>query len=86
MTRISGAEASAPSMEDLTEMKVECHGHRGTDLPVHEVDRFGTEHTAYDVSVGREYRVYAMSLGEASLAVLIADDTEKPGWYPLSLF
>ncbi|MDA2808682.1 hypothetical protein [Nocardiopsis suaedae] len=67
-------------------MKVECLGDRGSDLPVHEIDRFGTEHTVFDVSVGREYRVYAMSLGEASLEVLIADDTGKPGWYPLSLF
>lgn len=67
-------------------MKIECIGNRGTDLPVQEIDRFGTEHTLFDVSLGREYRVYAMSLGDAFLEVLIADDTGKPGWYPLSLF
>ncbi|WP_017594097.1 hypothetical protein [Nocardiopsis potens] len=67
-------------------MRMECLGNRGTDLPVQDVDHYGTEHTRFDVTVGREYTVYALTMAGPRLDVLIADDTGKPGWYPAPLF
>lgn len=67
-------------------MRMECLGNRGTDLPVQDIDHYGTEHTRFDVTVGREYTVYALTMAGPRLDVLIADDTGRPGWYPAPLF
>jgi hypothetical protein len=65
---------------------VTCTGSKGSDLGQHSRGLHYSHKTHFDLTVGKSYIVYAMSLINASLTVLVADDYDKPAWLPLGLF
>lgn len=62
-------------------------GSTGHDLPVNWMEEAGNgTGDGFNVSAGREYYVYAMSLRSYGLGFLVVDDTGRPGWMPMELF
>ncbi|QOK94357.1 hypothetical protein HF908_23540 (plasmid) [Ralstonia pseudosolanacearum] len=45
-----------------------------------------TPQSSFTVSVGREYRVFAMALWQGVMLLLLADDHHLPNWFPMCLF
>ncbi|MEU1780737.1 hypothetical protein ABZ545_14765 [Streptomyces abikoensis] len=67
-------------------MIVKCVANKGSEIGPYRHGLFYTPETRYDVSVGTSYEVFAMALINGSLAVLVADNYEKPAWLPIQLF
>jgi hypothetical protein len=67
-------------------MIVRCVHKHGEELGIPERRRSFTDKTVFHVTVGVEYRVFAMSIWETELNILICDDTRKPNWWPIGLF
>jgi|HubBroStandDraft_4_1064222.scaffolds.fasta_scaffold93935_2 hypothetical protein len=63
-----------------------CIHNQGAELGAPERRRSFTDETVFHVTLGSEYQVFAMSIWETSLHVLIRDDTGKPNWWPIGLF
>lgn len=45
-----------------------------------------TVDSAFTVSVGKEYDIFAMALWQGTLLMLVADDHHLPNWFPAELF
>lgn len=67
-------------------MIARCVHNNGAELGVQERRRSFTDETVFHVTLGSEYRVFAMGIWETELNVLICDDTGKPNWWPIGLF
>lgn len=67
-------------------MIARCVHNNGTELGTPERRRSFTDETVFHVTLGSEYRVFAMSIWETELNVLVRDDTGKPNWWPIGLF
>lgn len=68
-------------------MIVRCVRNQGESPPATEYrGLYYTESTTFDVKPGRDYVVHAMALFNYGLIVLLADETERPNWYPIELF
>ena len=65
-------------------MRVRCLGNSGKELKG-PYSIYGTSKTAFSLTVGREYRVYAMMISEC-LSYLVLEDHGQPGWSPAILF
>lgn len=67
-------------------MIVRCRANKGHSLPSDYRGLYFTEHTRFDVTPDRSYRVYEMALFNSGLTVLVVDDMGQPNWYPMEFF
>jgi hypothetical protein len=67
-------------------MRVICNSDSGRSLSKGLLALGYTPQSNFAVSIGREYRVYAMSLWQGVIMVLLKDDTRLPNWFPIPLF
>jgi hypothetical protein len=67
-------------------MIARCVHNHGSELPETVHGRFYTDKTVFHLDVDSEYRVFAMSLWETALIVLVCDETGQPNWLPIGLF
>lgn len=67
-------------------MIARCIHNHGSELPEPVHGRFYTNRTDFHLDIGTEYRVFAMSIWETVLIVLVCDETGKPNWLPIGLF
>lgn len=69
-------------------MRVRCIANRGAGLSPRALARPGqTVHSKFNVVPGREYEVYAMSLSDYALSILIVSvENHRPYWIPVDLF
>lgn len=67
-------------------MRVICNSDSGRSLSKGLLALGYTPQSNFTVSIGREYRVYAMSLWQGVIFVLLKDDTGLPNWFPIPLF
>lgn len=68
-------------------MRVVCVGETGSDLSAGTLEKSGnTKYSKFNVTIGREYTVYAMSLKISGLSLLVVDDTGRPNWRHIELF
>jgi hypothetical protein len=65
---------------------VTCTGNKGSDLGQHSRGLYYTHETHFDLTIGESYVVYAMTLINWSLMLLVADDYDQPAWLPIGLF
>jgi len=63
-----------------------CRHNQGEDLQSSNIGLFFTRDTAFDVRVGKQYRVFGMGVFRNGLVVLVRDETGKPNWLPVDLF
>lgn len=67
-------------------MIARCVHDHGAELGPPERRRTFTDETVFHVTLASRYRVFAMSMWETALHILICDDTGKPNWWPIGLF
>lgn len=67
-------------------MRVTCRFNLGKALPSKYLELGYTEESMFDVSIGKEYPVFAMALWKSVLLLLLSDEHELPNWYPVELF
>src|SRR5437016_3069695 len=68
-------------------MIVKCRVNRGSDLAPYERGLYRTARTRFDeLKVDQVYPVYAMALFNNGLIVLLANEYDRAGWYPIELF
>jgi hypothetical protein len=67
-------------------MLVACVANTGSAAGPPRTGLFYFAHSRFPITIGREYVAHAIGLFDDSLAVLVRDDDDRPGWYPLGLF
>lgn len=69
-------------------MIIVCKANTSNALPKEYFVAFpgDSDQSTYHISIGREYRVFAMALWHSQLMVLLCDDTEYPIWYSVHFF
>lgn len=67
-------------------MRVTCISDSGQSLSDQFLRLGYTVKSAFSVSVGKEYEVFAMSLWSGAILLLLADEHHLPNWFPLELF
>jgi hypothetical protein len=67
-------------------MRVTCICNNGQSLSDQFLRRGYTVKSAFSVSVGKEYEVFAMSLWSGVMLLLLADEHHLPNWFPMELF
>lgn len=67
-------------------MQVICNYNSGQTFPARLLNLGYTTQSAFTVSVGKEYQVFAMALWRGVVLMLLADDSHFPNWFPIDLF
>jgi hypothetical protein len=68
-------------------MKIRCLFNRGKDLPLKLLPIVGFPQTEFDLIIGEEYTVYAISLWKNIQKYLVMPvESSSPTWYPADLF
>lgn len=67
-------------------MHVTCISNSGHSLSDQYLRLGYTVRSAFAVSVGKEYDVFAMSLWCGAILLLLADEHHLPSWFPMELF
>jgi hypothetical protein len=67
-------------------MKVICNANIGSALGKKHFAIGYTPKSVLHLTVGKEYRIFAMQIWRSLLDVLLSDDTGKPQWYPIEIF
>lgn len=67
-------------------MKVICTDNSGSKLSRRYFDVGYSVASKFQLSVDREYYVYAIALWRGVLSYLVIDNNSNPGWYPADLF
>ena len=68
-------------------MRVRCLSNDGRSLSENYKNSDGyTAESNFDVAIGKEYQVFAMSLWSGAILVLLSDENHLPSWFPIELF
>ena len=67
-------------------MRVICNGNTGQSLTSRCLNLGNTRESLFPVSVGKEYYVFAISLWQGVIYLLLTDDYHLPYWFPMCLF
>ena len=67
-------------------MDVICNIDNGSCLQRQVLELGFTEHSKFNITVGRCYSVLAMSMWASHIFIMLADDTKLPNWYPIDIF
>lgn len=67
-------------------MRVLCAANNGRDLSAKHFASGYTSSSEFDLEVGREYVVYAITLWKGLLSYLVVGEGLFPHWYPSELF
>jgi hypothetical protein len=66
-------------------MRVICNANTGKALNAKYL-MGDTVDSIFNVSIGREYAVYAIAVYGGSTLLLLSNDSDLPDWYPVGLF
>jgi hypothetical protein len=68
-------------------MRAKCLFNDGKSLSEKYLNLEGyTSKSSFNVAIGGEYLVFAMSLWHGVILILLADESHLPNWFPLELF
>jgi hypothetical protein len=67
-------------------MRVVCTTNDGRNLSAKHFESGYTSSTVFDLKVGKEYVVYAISLWKGFLSYLVVGEGSFPQWYPSGVF
>lgn len=68
-------------------MRARCLSNDGRSLSENYKNLDGyTAESIFDVAIGKEYQVFAMSLWSGAILILLADENHLPSWFPIELF
>ena|SRR2546423_874979 len=67
-------------------MRVACTTDSGRDLSADHFAKGYSASSSFDLTPGKEYVVYGISLWRGLLLYLILGEGQRPAWYPAELF
>lgn len=67
-------------------MIVKCLKNHGSQLEPHNHGLFYTQESRFEVTIGRDYPVYAMAFSRGGFSLLLDYGDASPAWFPIELF